>query len=79
MFSDTSDPNIKFIIPSEDNFNKAFDGFPVSILNSIDNFEGQFWHLLTAWFTKYNKQIMFIFIKKIYNFAFKKTWQPISS
>ena len=37
MFSDTSDPNIKFIIPSEDNFNKAFDGFPVSILNSIDN------------------------------------------
>ena len=37
MFSDVSDINLQFKPPSEDNFNEAFQGSPVEILNNLEN------------------------------------------
>ena len=37
MFSDVSDINLQFKSPSEDNFNEAFQGSPVEILNNFEN------------------------------------------
>ncbi len=49
MFSDTREDNVKFILPNEEDFDKALENVPVSISNNIDS--------KTSFFMKLNSLI----------------------